>query len=136
MKKKKRKEEGQALVEFAIIVPVLIFLICGLIDFGWIYSNVYKVEDAAFTGARYGSIQAVNYTSATDSTLESNIRSEVSAALPHNGKHPTITINIDRTTKRITVRAKQPIKCLTFVAGTIFGEEYDAESTSVSSIPN
>ena len=39
-----RRENGQSLVEFAIVLPILLTLLCGVIDFGWIYSNQYKVK--------------------------------------------------------------------------------------------
>lgn len=33
---RKNKETGQATVEFAIILPILLVLIFGIIDFGWV----------------------------------------------------------------------------------------------------
>ena len=131
---KKRREKGQAMVEFAIVIPLLIIIVCGMIDFGWIYSNVYKVEDAAFTGARYASIHAPEHDATTDSTLVGETRQIVRDSLPTTKTAPIITVNINRTDKNIRVHAEAKIKCLTFVAGTIFGDEYTAKSTSVSSI--
>ena len=131
---KKRREKGQAMVEFAIVIPLLIIIVCGMIDFGWIYSNVYKVEDAAFTGARYASIHAPEYDATTDSTLVGKTKQKVKDSLPKTKTTPIITVNINRDDKNIRVHAEAKIKCLTFVAGTIFGDEYTAKSTSVSSI--
>ena len=34
-----KNEKGQSIVEFALVVPILLTLLCGIIDFGWIYSN-------------------------------------------------------------------------------------------------
>lgn len=133
---KKRREKGQAMVEFAIVIPLLIIIVCGMIDFGWIYSNVYKVEDAAFTGARYASIHAPEYDATTDSNLKQLTRQKVADSLPKTKTAPIITVDINRDDdkKNIRVHAEAKIKCLTFVAGTIFGDEYTAKSTSVSSI--
>lgn len=47
-----RDERGQALVEFALVVPLLLMLVIGVFEFGRAY-NVYQViTDAAREGAR------------------------------------------------------------------------------------
>lgn len=47
-----RSEDGQALVEFAIVVPLLLFLLLGIVDFARAW-NVYEVlTDAGREGAR------------------------------------------------------------------------------------
>ena len=53
-----REESGQAVVEFALAFPLLLLILCGILDFGWIYMNQYRIEYAAFTGARYAGIHA------------------------------------------------------------------------------
>ena len=50
--KLKKSEKGQSIVEFALVLPLLLTLLCGVIDFGWIYSNQYRVENASYAGAR------------------------------------------------------------------------------------
>ena len=37
--KLKKSEKGQSIVEFALVLLLLLTLLCGVIDFGWIYSN-------------------------------------------------------------------------------------------------
>ena len=44
---------GQALVEFAIAVPILILLVAGVIELGRGYSYAVAASDAAHDGARY-----------------------------------------------------------------------------------
>lgn len=39
------KEKGQALVEFILILPVFIFLLCGAFDLGNIYVKKYSLEN-------------------------------------------------------------------------------------------
>ena len=54
--------DGQALIEFALVVPILILLIIGLFDLGWaVYAN-NMVPNAAREGARSGVIVAKSYT--------------------------------------------------------------------------
>src|SRR2546427_4689657 len=44
---------GQALVEFAIALPILILLVAGVLELGRGYSYAVAVSDAARDGARY-----------------------------------------------------------------------------------
>lgn len=48
-----KKEQGQAMVEFALILPILLLFIAGIIDFGWIYHNQLSANNASREAARY-----------------------------------------------------------------------------------
>jgi len=47
-------ESGQGLVEFAILLPVLIVLVMGIVEFGLILFNQQVITNASREGARYG----------------------------------------------------------------------------------
>jgi Flp pilus assembly protein TadG len=49
----KGQERGQALVEFALLVPLLLFLILIVVDFGRIFYTYDAVANSAREGARY-----------------------------------------------------------------------------------
>jgi Flp pilus assembly protein TadG len=49
-------EEGQSLVEFALIVPPLLLLLLGVIQFGFIFNSVVTSSTAAREAARDGSV--------------------------------------------------------------------------------
>jgi Flp pilus assembly protein TadG len=49
-----RGERGGVAVEFAIILPVLMLLIFGIIDFGHAWYMRHLMSDASREGARYG----------------------------------------------------------------------------------
>lgn len=53
-----KKEKGQALVEFALVLPILLVVLCGIIDFGWILSCQNELTNAAGETARYAAIYA------------------------------------------------------------------------------
>lgn len=48
-------ERGAALTELVVVLPLLILLVVGVIEFGAAWSNKLKVETAARAGARVGS---------------------------------------------------------------------------------
>jgi Flp pilus assembly protein TadG len=47
-----RNERGQAMTEFALVLPILALLIFGIIQFGIVFNNYLTVTDAARAGAR------------------------------------------------------------------------------------
>lgn len=51
-----RSERGQSLVEFAISLVVILFLLAGAVEFGLALFQYIQLRDAAQEGAVYGSI--------------------------------------------------------------------------------
>lgn len=68
---------GQSLVEFALILPVLVMLLLGLLDLGRIYFAYVAITDAAGEGVSYGARHA---RSMDPDALESAIKSRASEA--------------------------------------------------------
>ena len=54
MRPRRRREEAQSLTEFALILPVFIILVFGIIDFGMGLRAYITVAQATREGARYG----------------------------------------------------------------------------------
>ena len=54
-----RNESGQAMVEFAVTLPILIMILCGIIDYGWIITNQNSIDHSAREGARYAIVNSV-----------------------------------------------------------------------------
>ncbi len=52
------KERGAALVEFALVMPILVLLLAGIVEFGWLFAQNLNVRHGAREGAR---LVAVNY---------------------------------------------------------------------------
>ena len=46
-------ERGQALAEFAIVLPLILFFIAAILEFGRAWNIKQAVTDAAREGARY-----------------------------------------------------------------------------------
>ncbi len=58
MKKKMfiKDQNGAAVVEFAIVLPLLVLLFCGMIEFGLLFYNKQVITNASREGARAGII--------------------------------------------------------------------------------
>jgi len=48
----KNNTKGQSLVEFALILPVLMLIILGIVEFGWLLNGQITLTNAAREGAR------------------------------------------------------------------------------------
>lgn len=51
-----RDERGQALTEFALVLPILALLLFGVIQFGITFNNYLTLTDAVRAGARKGAV--------------------------------------------------------------------------------
>ncbi|MFW2382211.1 MAG: TadE/TadG family type IV pilus assembly protein [Acidimicrobiales bacterium] len=69
-------QRGAAMVEFALIAPILLGLLFGIIEFGWTFSQVLDTRHGAREGAR---LVAVNYhpTGSTGTTQTDEIVAEI-----------------------------------------------------------
>lgn len=54
--KKRKSERGQSLVELAISLVILLYLLSGAVEFGIIFFQFVQLRDAVQEGALYGSI--------------------------------------------------------------------------------
>jgi Flp pilus assembly protein TadG len=51
-----RKEKGQSMLELALVLPLLIIILAGVLDLGRLYYAYVAVTDAAAEGASYAAI--------------------------------------------------------------------------------
>jgi len=52
----RRNQRGQAMVEFAIIVPILLVVLLGIMQLGVVYNNWVSLTDGARAGARKAAV--------------------------------------------------------------------------------
>ena len=75
-------ERGAVAVEFALILPVLLMILMGTIEFGRVYSQFQVYNGAAREGARCAAVQAADF---TDCVVQTEI---VQAAQPYEVARP------------------------------------------------
>jgi len=115
---KLRKDcNGQSLVEFALVLPLLIMLILGMIEFGWILNGKITLTSAAREGARV----AVIYESATDASTA--VQSAVSKSSESSSLTAVTTVTtFDEDNKSAIVNASAKIKP---IIGLFFSGDVD-----------
>jgi Flp pilus assembly protein TadG len=59
------RDRGAAAVEFALVLPLLLLVVCGIVDFGRAYSAQVSLTQAAREGARLAALGQPNVVSRT-----------------------------------------------------------------------
>ena len=93
--KVKRSFIGQSIIEFALILPLFILLLTALFDLGRAVLASTTINEAAREGTRYASVQLAGSAAASDSAIESKVRSYFYNIKDFNDNS---TITITRTT--------------------------------------
>ena len=55
-----KNEKGQSLVEFAILLPLLLLLLMGILEFGIMLNSYLTINNASREGARLGIVSGSN----------------------------------------------------------------------------
>jgi len=84
-----RSERGAELIEFAIVAPILIFIIAALVDFGMMLRAYEAVTNAAREGARVGVLPGYD---------TPDVQARVDAYLAAAGLTGTRTTNVTNQT--------------------------------------
>lgn len=103
-------EDGQSVVEAALVIPLFILILCGVLDFGWILSNQLKIDNCAREGARYAVIKS------SSSDLTSLVTSRVND-VSGEGSTSTITVTVTVSGDDVEVKVSKDVKVLTPLAG-------------------
>ena len=112
IRKLKKNEKGQAFVELAIVLPLLLMILCGIIDYGWIFTNQNTIDHCAREGARYAIIHAedsgaiteiTNYTKAlAPSNISNSLIVTVTFTNPSFPRLGDVTVLVNRDTEALT----------------------------------
>ena len=76
-KTRSKNERGAELIEFAMVLPLLIFFCLGVIEFGRVYYTYNILSKAVRDGARFVSTGIVTSTGTINTTTETKARSVV-----------------------------------------------------------
>ncbi len=80
------RKEGASSVEFALLLPVLVILLVGIIQFGMAYSNYVSITHAAREGARLAAVDKYSE-SAVRERAYPVVPDSVSLSFPNGNTH-------------------------------------------------
>ncbi len=97
MRQKLRAQSGTAVVEFAVVLPLLVVIVFGIIEFSILLYDKAMVTNASREGARVGIVFNVdgsgNYTPMDDGTIRTTVNNYLSSNLISLG-NPAQTVII------------------------------------------
>jgi Flp pilus assembly protein TadG len=120
LKHLKRDERGVAVIEIAIVLPVLIVFIYGIFQIGILYQANAGMQHALGEGARFATL-CKPVTNGCNVSTDSQIQAKMNAAV-FGTKPGTFTIPTPTTTNRVmtlTVNYSQPMNFLFFAGPTV-----------------
>jgi Flp pilus assembly protein TadG len=80
------RERGAAAVEFALVLPILVIILLGIVDFGLEINSQAIVANAAREGARTASLGG------TENEAKTTVKNAVSSLLNVSNTNPTVTV--------------------------------------------
>lgn len=113
-KPRNRKRRGAAVVELAIVSPLLFAMLFGIIEFGWLFTVQHTMVNASREGARIGCLRGAALEDIMETTRN---------FLTPMGLQDKVTINITEATiddPFVTVRITVPREDVSLV-GNFFG---------------
>jgi Flp pilus assembly protein TadG len=90
-----RGDDGAALVEFAIVVPIFFLLVFGIMEFGWAFYQSLDVRHGAREGARLASVNYKTTASPTPADQATQIVDELCSRM--DAGDADIDVQITRT---------------------------------------
>jgi Flp pilus assembly protein TadG len=134
-----RREDGQALVEFALVLPILLMLATAITSFGLVFYRYITLTDAVRSAARTLSLGRGGPQPCTDATNEA-----VNSAIDTNLQASNVTLRVNNNPctqpgngtdwtqgNQVTVIAKIPYNLdifgvITVKSGTLTAQATDA----------
>ncbi len=87
-RKSARNQEGQALIEMALVLPMLLLLVMGIIQFGFLFNNYITLTDSVRVGARQAAVSRMH--ADPDGTTKDRVRQAA-----HNLDHSKLDITVE-----------------------------------------
>lgn len=117
MKRLRSCERGQAITEFALVIPILLLLLMGVVELGRIFHAYLVVSETARDAARYLSVGA-------DDQVSTSVQNDTQS-LDQSQNKVTYTITPSDPTQRtsgsaVTIQIRYPVNLITPVLDDIF----------------
>jgi Flp pilus assembly protein TadG len=88
-----RSHSALAAIEFAIIMPVFLMLLVGVVDLGMMLFEDYKLDQAVAAGSEYASVNPSSVNSTGGAALASSIATTVESANGSGWANDVVTVN-------------------------------------------
>ena len=126
-----RDEKGQALVEFALLVPIFLMLLFAIVDFGMGFHSWITVTNSAREGARLGAVagteqQIIDRVHDTAALINEDTNMNVVVTNAQGLPGESVVVQVDYDYDLITPLAS----LVAFLSGDIIGPTLELSSTA------
>ncbi len=122
-----RQRNGAAVVEFALTAPILFLLFLAAFDFCRLSMITHTAEQAAYEGARRGTLPGATAANAQQSAEDELQRVGLQQAVV------TVTpTDIRSTTEEVTVQVRIPMNANGWITPTVLKDTYITRSCTLS----
>lgn len=78
----RKNDHGVSFIEFALVAPIIIALVLGILEFGWIFNGWITITSAAREGARIATIKKVlpgddDYDGSIEAAVENHVNNHI-----------------------------------------------------------
>ncbi|HEY4634465.1 MAG TPA: TadE/TadG family type IV pilus assembly protein [Candidatus Limnocylindrales bacterium] len=98
LRRRHTSERGQGLVEFAMVVPLFMLLLLGLLEFGFVFDHAmtlnYATREGARSGAAFAAGNATTMPCATSTDVDKHVMAAIQRVLEAPGS-PIVLSRID-----------------------------------------
>lgn len=128
-----KTNRGQTLVEFALCIPLLVLLLFGIIQYGFIFSTYISLRNASAVGARYATL---NSPKPTVAQIESATRAAIGPMLQTNNiaavtVNTNVTVGAQTGATSVQIQYNLPLIIAFVVPGKTAGGSLTMSGTTV-----
>jgi Flp pilus assembly protein TadG len=121
-----KNDNGQSLVETALTLPIFILILCGILDFGWLFTNQLLLNNCSREAARFA---VVNSDDPNFQTVVINkAKSFVLIGDPND-----VTVTVSLVKPEVTITVDRTVPVLTPIVGAFYTNN-QAELTSTTTM--
>ena len=116
------------MVEFALVLPILLVLLLGIMDFGWLFAGYLELQNVARDEARYAAVNKI-----TDKTVfEQRVKDRMTILDPikvvfNYTNSELYQPNLSQA-EYVEVNLGYPMKMMTPFIGSLVGDPIDLQS--------
>lgn len=122
----RKSQKGQAIVEMALVLPILLLIVFGIMEFGRVFNAYLVITNASREGARQGVVGG------TDTQITDSVKA---AAGTLDLSKLTVTINPTATSRvrgaQLTVQVGYSVKIYTPIISNIIGDPFPINAQTV-----
>jgi Flp pilus assembly protein TadG len=112
----RREEDGAAVVEFALVMPILALIVCCIMDLGRAFYTVNNLVSAVREGSRYGAVHSDPGSTGGQLAVKQRVRGTFAQCGSDSLTDDQIEVFFPESRDLVTVRVSYPFRPLTPIA--------------------